>query len=551
MTKRAVIYTRISRDKGEDDDGDTRSTDRQEEACRSMVDALGWTVVGVENDEGISGWSGKDRPGFNNVVAYVESRAVDVVVVWKLDRLSRRVKQVAEFGELLEEHGAALVSVVDGVNTATSGGDMVLHMLALLAQMESKNISVRVGLARSKEAAMGMPHFGSVKPPYGFLANRVTHHPVQAHTLREAARRLLEENRPVARTVRELDPEADVKAVLRALRNPTIAGYRQHNGVLRKAAEPKRDEHGEVIPGGGWDPIIEEDLWNRLQERFGGHAFETEDGGLIWMTDPVPRGASRGLHVLTGLVECTLCGSQMLRNNRRYVCQGPVAHSSMPADFLEDLVRDEALADRRLREIVRAASAEQPDFRSERERVEAMLYELRTMRINREIEKDEYRQRLVTLNTELAAINLAEVRAATVPLTVPVDGDLSDWWDGADRGERHRLMQATVKRVYVRSAAEGREAAKAVTEGPWRAVENKWEVTNRHRVQVVMVDVPHPPFPSSVQELFADAHEWESLTEAELEALRNDRPFRESLHPDDPWHLEPEPKPKKRSTVRR
>lgn len=504
MSKRAVIYTRISRDKGEDDDGDTRSTSRQEDACRSMVDALGWSVVGVENDEGISGWSGKDRPGFNNVVAYVERRAVDVVVVWKLDRLSRRVRQVAEFGDLLEKHGAALVSVVDGVNTATPGGDMVLHMLALLAQMESKNISVRVRNKRASQAAEGAPHSGSTKPPYGFLPDRVGHHPVQAPVLREAARALVEDDVPVARTVKALDPEADVKAVLRALRNPTVAGWRRHHGRLTK---------------GQWDPIIGDDLWARLQKRFGGHTVKTDDGALVWVTDPVPRGASRGLHVLTGLVECTLCGSQMLRNNRRYVCTGPVAHSSVPADFLEGVVRDVVLGDRRLRELIRAASpAEHVDFRSEREAIEARIDRLRTDYIDGGTPKDDYRRRLAGLQTELAAVNLAEVRSATTPLTVP-DGDLHEWWESASRAERHRLMQATVGRVYVRSAEEGRQAAKAATEGPWRAVTNKWELTNRYRIHVVMADVPEPPFPTTVQDVFAYADRWEPLSPEALAVL--------------------------------
>lgn len=151
---RAVIYVRLSSYRGADDP--TTSPARQREACEQYAAAQGWTVVEVVEDLDVSGSTrGErlDRPGLKRIRAMWGS--VDVVVFLKLDRLARSVVDFHTFAEEAAAHGAALVSVRDGLDLTTPNGRFVASLLAAFAELEAETISDRTREGRRKAAALG------------------------------------------------------------------------------------------------------------------------------------------------------------------------------------------------------------------------------------------------------------------------------------------------------------------------------------------------------------------------------------------------------------
>lgn len=160
---RAICYLRVST-REQADEGVSLAA--QEEKTRAYCTARGWECAGVIADEGLSG-SSLDRPGLQEALDLCRRREVDVLVVLKLDRLTRSVK---DLGELLEgvfhpKTGADFASVSDNFDTSTANGRLVLNILASVAQWEREIIVERTVDALAHKKANGR-RTGQV--PFGF-----------------------------------------------------------------------------------------------------------------------------------------------------------------------------------------------------------------------------------------------------------------------------------------------------------------------------------------------------------------------------------------------
>lgn len=167
IKKRCAIYTRKSTDEGLDQD--FNSLDAQREAAelhiRSQAHA-GWTIMPQSYDDG--GYSGgsMERPAVKQLVQDIEDGLVDVVVVYKIDRLSRSMSDFMKIMELFEKHNVSFVSVTQHFNTDTAMGKLILNILQSFAQFEREMTAERIRdkFAASKRKGMWM---GGV-PPLGF-----------------------------------------------------------------------------------------------------------------------------------------------------------------------------------------------------------------------------------------------------------------------------------------------------------------------------------------------------------------------------------------------
>src|SRR5271169_6115639 len=148
---RCAIYTRVSTDQGLEQD--FNSLDAQYDASqadiRSQVHA-GWTLLRAKYDDG--GFSGghTDRPALQRLLEDVRSGKIDVIVVYKVDRLTRSLADFAKLVELFDAHGMSFVSVTQQFNTTTSMGRLTLNVLLSFAQFEREVTSERI---RDKIAA--------------------------------------------------------------------------------------------------------------------------------------------------------------------------------------------------------------------------------------------------------------------------------------------------------------------------------------------------------------------------------------------------------------
>jgi DNA invertase Pin-like site-specific DNA recombinase len=148
---RCAIYTRISTDQGLDQE--FNSLDAQYDASSAYIKSqvhAGWMLIKARYDDG--GYSGgsTDRPNLQKLLDDVRARKVDVIVVYKVDRLTRSLADFAKLVELFDTHGVSFVSVTQQFNTTTSMGRLTLNVLLSFAQFEREVTSERI---RDKIAA--------------------------------------------------------------------------------------------------------------------------------------------------------------------------------------------------------------------------------------------------------------------------------------------------------------------------------------------------------------------------------------------------------------
>ena len=148
---RCAIYTRVSTEHGLDQE--FNSLDAQYDAASAYIKSqahAGWTLIRSRYDDG--GYSGgsTDRPDLQKLLDDIRARKIDVIVVYKVDRLTRSLADFAKLVELFDDHGVSFVSVTQQFNTTTSMGRLTLNVLLSFAQFAREVTSERI---RDKIAA--------------------------------------------------------------------------------------------------------------------------------------------------------------------------------------------------------------------------------------------------------------------------------------------------------------------------------------------------------------------------------------------------------------
>src|SRR5213594_3026742 len=148
---RCAIYTRVSTDQGLEQD--FNSLDAQYDASQAYIHSqahAGWTLLRAKYDDGGFSGGNTDRPALQRLLNDVRAGKVDVIVVYKVDRLTRSLADFAKLVELFDQHNVSFVSVTQQFNTTTSMGRLTLNVLLSFAQFEREVTSERI---RDKIAA--------------------------------------------------------------------------------------------------------------------------------------------------------------------------------------------------------------------------------------------------------------------------------------------------------------------------------------------------------------------------------------------------------------
>ena len=141
-TRRVAIYTRKSTTMGLEQE--FNSLDSQRESCLAYIQRQpGWKLVDERYDDGGFTGANIDRPAFTRLMADVETGKVDVIVVYKVDRLSRSLLDFVKVMERLGAAGASFVSVTQNFSTADAMGRLTMNMLMSFAEFEREMISER------------------------------------------------------------------------------------------------------------------------------------------------------------------------------------------------------------------------------------------------------------------------------------------------------------------------------------------------------------------------------------------------------------------------
>ena len=206
---RCAIYTRKSTDEGLEQD--FNSLDAQREACAAFIQSQkheGWTVLPTLYDDG--GYSGgtMERPALQRLLADIEAGRIDVIVVYKVDRLTRALSDFAKLVEVFDRRGVSFVSITQQFNTTTSMGRLTLNILLSFAQFERELIGERVRdkVAASKKKGMWMG--GTVPLGYDAKDRKLVINKAEARTVVDIYRRYLR-----LKSVRALQVELDAAGI--------------------------------------------------------------------------------------------------------------------------------------------------------------------------------------------------------------------------------------------------------------------------------------------------------------------------------------------------
>jgi site-specific DNA recombinase len=190
---RCAIYTRVSTDAGLDQD--FNSLDAQYDAAQAYIRSqahAGWMLVRTRYDDGGFSGGSTDRPALQQLLADIKAQKINVIVVYKVDRLTRSLVDFAKLIELFDAHGVSFVSVTQQFNTTTSMGRLTLNVLLSFAQFErevtSERIRDKIGASKRKGLWVG----GVVPLGYQAKERKITVVEQEAKTVRHIFRRYLE-----------------------------------------------------------------------------------------------------------------------------------------------------------------------------------------------------------------------------------------------------------------------------------------------------------------------------------------------------------------------
>ena len=190
---RCAIYTRVSTEHGLDQE--FNSLDAQYDAASAYIKSqahAGWTLIRSRYDDG--GYSGgsTDRPDLQRLLDDIRARKIDVIVVYKVDRLTRSLADFAKLVELFDAHGVSFVSVTQQFNTTTSMGRLTLNVLLSFAQFEREVTSERIRDKIAASKRKGLWVGGNLPLGYEMKDGKIAIVEEEAELVRSIFRRYLE-----------------------------------------------------------------------------------------------------------------------------------------------------------------------------------------------------------------------------------------------------------------------------------------------------------------------------------------------------------------------
>jgi len=190
---RCAIYTRVSTEHGLDQE--FNSLDAQYDAASAYIKSqahAGWTLIRSRYDDG--GYSGgsTDRPDLQKLLDDIRARKIDVIVVYKVDRLTRSLADFAKLVELFDDHGVSFVSVTQQFNTTTSMGRLTLNVLLSFAQFEREVTSERIRDKIAASKRKGLWVGGNLPLGYEMKDGKIAIVEEEAELVRSIFRRYLE-----------------------------------------------------------------------------------------------------------------------------------------------------------------------------------------------------------------------------------------------------------------------------------------------------------------------------------------------------------------------
>ena len=299
--KRCAIYTRKSCEDGLE--LEYNSLDAQYDSAEAYIRSQasnGWRVIPKRYDDGGFSGGNVNRPALKALMRDIETGEVDVVVVYKIDRLSRSLGDFTDLSKIFERHNVSFVSVTQQIDTSNAAGRMMLNILMSFAQFEREMTSDRIRDKIYATRKKGLWSGGMIPFGYKTVDKRLVPDPVTAPVVRHVFARYAESAsaKLVASELQKKfgprtfgskkggDPTWRMMHVYRILRNPVYKGELLHRAT------------GEVFHG-LHEPLVDVALWEDCRR------ILDESAGLQ------PSAHRETVAILKGLVRCGHCGGAM------------------------------------------------------------------------------------------------------------------------------------------------------------------------------------------------------------------------------------------------
>jgi DNA invertase Pin-like site-specific DNA recombinase len=266
VARRCAIYTRKSSENGLEQS--FNSLDAQREACEAYIKSQtheGWLLRPSQYDDGGISGGHMERPALRQLIEDIETGLIDIVVVYKVDRLSRSLSDFVRLVQLFDDHQVSFVSVTQHFNTSSSMGRLTLNVLLSFAQFEREVTSERIRdkIAASKRKGMWM----GGRPPLGYDVQdkRLVANAKEAEVVRHIYACYLQ-----LRCVRRLKEKLDAQGFVSKVQKNGQGGVAFSRGslytLLRNPLYVGKVRHKGRTHDGQHEPIVEKEFWESVQQ---------------------------------------------------------------------------------------------------------------------------------------------------------------------------------------------------------------------------------------------------------------------------------------------
>jgi DNA invertase Pin-like site-specific DNA recombinase len=287
---RCAIYTRKSSEHGLEQD--FNSLDAQRESGEAYIKSQaheGWRLIKTAYDDGGLSGGSLERPALQALLADIQSRKVDVVVVYKVDRLTRSLTDFAKLVELFEAHGVSFVSVTQQFNTTSSMGRLTLNVLLSFAQFEREVAGERIRDKFAASRRKGMWMGGTIPLGYDVKDRKLVINAAEAETVRLIFARYLALG-CVSKLRADLE-QSGSRSKRRVLTSGRVLGGGSFGRGALYHLLRNRAYRGEAVHKGAAHPgehqaIVDQELWDAVQARLAsnirmGRRQRLESGALL------------------------------------------------------------------------------------------------------------------------------------------------------------------------------------------------------------------------------------------------------------------------------
>lgn len=464
---KAVIYVRVSTTEQVDEG---YSLDAQLDRCKAYCLSQGWEVVGVYIEEGVSA-KDTNRPELQRMLTDATGGLFDVVLVYRLDRLTRSVKDLYKLLDALESNGVKFKSATELYDTTTAMGKLFITLVAALAEWELNNLRERVRFGMEQLVREGKWHGGPVPFGYSWDGETMTIVEEEAIALREM-RRVYMSGEGYGSTANILNATGylrngknwSVLTVGYALDNPFYAGKIRYGGKKKngKYASRKKEDLVEVIWSDSGFPTIftweeyEEHIARMKKREFYGSSKKRE----YWFS---------------GVMRCGRCGNRLfgrVYGNKRqdntlsqsvnYLCNGrsmrsgcdlPLLKQSLAEGMIMDYIRTINVTRLELNESAKTIEKEKKSNDKEAEQMRKGIREIAERRkkwqymlADNLISESDFRLRKREEDEKEAILleRIEELKAEDIGISSTYSKlmyGLPDIWNGLEDGQKKEYMQ--------------------------------------------------------------------------------------------------------------